>query len=190
MESQYKVENNRILLDYLLEETKANGNRRKVLLAAKKAMDLFYKLLEYQYDEVSHVVLFNYIGLSMLCQTNEWESALSNANRLLPLLDEYYQYFLHDLNFANALLKENTSNAKKHLEILKKLDAPLLRHYRVILQKRQLVQEDLLYKRKIFNRNPFEYHCIISKECNHVQDVSSYFWGRGFLLSDLQFLSF
>lgn len=188
--SQYKVENNRILLDYLLEEKNANGNRRKVLSAAKKAMDLFYKLLDHQYDEVSHVVLFNYIGLSMLCQTSEWEFALSDANRLLSSLDEYYQYFLYDLNFANALLKENTSKAKKYLDILKTLDAPLLRQYRVIFQKRQLVQEDLLYKRKCFSKNPFEYHCIISKECNRVQDVSCYFWGRGFLLSDLQFLSF
>lgn len=188
--SQYKVENNRILLDYLLEEKEANGNRSKILVAANKARILFYKLLEHQYDEVSHVVFFNYIGLSMLCQTNGLESVLSNANRQLLPLDEYYQYFLHDLNFANALLKDNTSTAKENLEILKKLDVPLLRHYRAILRKRQLVQEDLLYKRKPFSRDPFEYHCIISRECDQAKDISSNFWGRGFLLSDLQFLSF
>lgn len=126
----------------------------------------------------------------MLCQTDTWESELANANRLLTYLDEFYQYYLHDLNYANALLKGDVASAKESLEILKSLDPPLLRHYRIILQKRQLVQEDLLTTQKIINGDPFEYHRIIHTACSHVQDDSCYFWGRGFLLSDLQFLSF
>ncbi len=188
--SQYKVENNQILLDYLTKERNASGDREKTLFVANKAVTQFSKIIEHQYDEVSHVVLFNYIGLSMLCQTNTWELELINANRLLPDLDEFYQYYLHDLNYANALLKGDIINAKKSLEILKLLDAPLLRHYRTILQKRQLVQEDILTTQAMINSDPFEYHRIIHTECNHVQDDSCYFWGRGFLLSDLQFLSF
>lgn len=188
--SQYKVKNNQILLDFLMEERNACGNREKILLAAHKAVSLFSKLIGHQYDEVSYVVLFNYIGLSMLCQTNTWELELSNANKLLPDLDEFYQYYLHDLNYANAMLKGDVTSAKKSLEKLKLLDAPLLRHYRIILQKRQFIQEDLLTTQAVFNGDPFEYHSIIHTACNHVQDDSCYFWGRGFLLSDLQFLSF
>lgn len=188
--SQYKVENNQILLDYLTEERNADENREKTIFAAHKAVTRFSKIIEHQYEEVSHVVLFNYIGLSMLCQTDTWESELANANRLLTYLDEFYQYYLHDLNYANALLKGDVASAKESLEILKSLDPPLLRHYRIILQKRQLVQEDLLTTQKIINGDPFEYHRIIHTACSHVQDDSCYFWGRGFLLSDLQFLSF
>lgn len=188
--SQYKIENNQILLDYLAEERSACGDREKTLHAACKAVTLFSNIIGHQHDEVSHVILFNYIGLSALCQTSTWEWELTNANRLLPDFDEFYQYYLHDLNYANALLKGDVTNAKKSLNILKSLDAPLLHHYRPILQKRQLVQEDLLATQAMVNGDPFEYHMIIHNACTHVQDDSCYFWGRGFLLSDLQFLSF
>ena len=188
--SQYKVENNEILLNFLTEERNSYGDREKILVAAKKAASRFSKIIGHQYDEVSHVVLFNYIGLSMLCQTNTWESDLLNANRLLPDLDEFYQYYLYDLNYANALLKGNVTTAKSFLVKLKSLDAPLLRHYRVILQKRQFVQEDLLNNVTELIGDPFKYHSIINMNCGHLQDNSCYFWGRGFLLSDLQFLSF
>lgn len=188
--SQYKIENNRILLEFLAEEKNACGDRKKILLAAHKSVNQFSKIIGHQCDEVSHVVLFNYIGLSMLCQTDTWELELSNANRLLPDLDEFYQYYLHDLNYANALLKGDVTNAKKAIDKLKLLDAPLLRHYRIILQKRRFVQEELLTLQTRFNGDPFEYHSIIQTACRHVQDDSCYFWGRGFLLSDLQFLSF
>ncbi len=188
--SQYKVENNEILLNYLIDEKNACGDREKILFAAQKAVSGFSKIIRYQYDEVSHVILFNYIGLSMLCQTNTTESELLNANRLLPNLDEFYQYYLYDLNYANALLKGDVTSAKKNLLKLKSLDPPLLRHYRVILQKRQFIQEELLTNATEFIGNPFMYHSIISTKCSHLQDNSCYFWGRGFLLSDLQFLSF
>lgn len=188
--SQYKVENNEILLNFLTEERNGCGEREKILVAAQKAASQFSKIIGHQYDEVSHVVLFNYIGLSMLCQTSTWESDLLNANRLLPDLDEFYQYYLYDLNYANALLKGDVTIAKSFLVKLKSLDAPLLRHYRVILQKRQFVQEDLLNNVTELIGDPFKYHSIINMKCSHLQDDSCYFWGRGFLLSDLQFLSF
>ena len=179
-----------ILLNFLTEERNGCGDREKILVAAQKAASQFSKIIGHQYDEVSHVVLFNYIGLSMLCQTSTWESDLLNANRLLPDLDEFYQYYLYDLNYANALLKGDVTIAKSFLVKLKSLDAPLLRHYRVILQKRQFVQEDLLNNVTELIGDPFKYHSIINMKCSHLQDDSCYFWGRGFLLSDLQFLSF
>ena len=126
----------------------------------------------------------------MLCQTNAGESYLLNANRMLPDLDEFYQYYLYDLNYAYALLKGDVTSAKGFLAKLKSLDVPLLCHYRVILQKRQLVQEELLNNIAELIDDPFKYHNIIQTECSHIQDGSCYFWARGFLLSDLQFLSF
>lgn len=188
--SQYKIKNNEILLNYLMEERNACGDRERILVSAQKAANRFSKLIAHQYDEVSHVVLFNYIGLSMLCQTNAGESYLLNANRMLPDLDEFYQYYLYDLNYAYALLKGDVTSAKGFLAKLKSLDVPLLCHYRVILQKRQLVQEELLNNIAELIDDPFKYHNIIQTECSHIQDGSCYFWARGFLLSDLQFLSF
>lgn len=90
------------------------------------------------------MILFNYLGLSLLCQTNSWETDLADANRLLADLDEFYQYYLHDLNYASALLKGDISKAQEELEILKSLNVPLLRHYRPILLRRQLAQADLI----------------------------------------------
>lgn len=139
--SQYKVENNQILLEYLTKERSACGNREKILSAAREAVISFSNIIEHQHDEVSHVILFNYIGLSALCQTSTWELDLARANRFLPDLDEFYQYYLHDLNYANALIKGDVTNAKKTLDILKSLDAPLLHHYRPILQKGSLYRK-------------------------------------------------
>ena len=188
--SQYKVKNNKILLDYLTDEKNALGNRGKTFIAAQNAITSFSKLLEEQRDEISHVVLFNYIGLSMFCQTNTCEKMLLDANNTLPDLDEFYQYYLQDLNFAYYFLKGDIEKAKNNLNNLKALDAPLLRHYRLILQKRQLTQEKLLTTPTFSTFDPFEYHNIIKMECSNIQDNSCIFFGRGFLLSDLQFLSF
>ena len=188
--SQYKIENNKILLDYLREERLANSNREETLLAARKAVSSFSSIIKHQHDEVSHVILFNYIGLSILCQTSTWEEDLASANMLLPDLDEFYQYYLYDLNYAKALLMGNVDDAKEYLEILKSIDAPLLYHYRKILQRRRLVQEEFISNHTLIKGDPFEYHRLIHLACNHIQDDSCYFWGRGFLLSDLQFLSF
>ena len=79
--SPYKVENNKILLDYLSKEKNANGKKEKILFAAREAIDSFSKIIAHQQDEVSHVILFNYLGLSLLCQTNSWETDLADANR-------------------------------------------------------------------------------------------------------------
>lgn len=188
--SRYKVENNKVLLDYLIEESNAHGNREIILSAANKAMTQFSKILERQCGEVSHVVLLNYIGLSILCQSNTWEKDLIYANKSLVDIDEFYQYYLNDLNYANELLKGHYSSAQQYLNKLKKLDVPLLRQYKTILKKRQMFQEDLLSNHTKINGDPFSYQNIIHAECTHIQDASCYFWGRAFLLSDLQFLSF
>jgi len=97
---------------------------------------------------------------------------------------------LHDLNFADFLLQGNIKAAQKELEILKSLDVPLLRNYQQIFLKRRAEQELLLNNPKYLNNDPMKYHEIIMKACSHIQDSSCKFFGRGFLLSDLQFLSF
>lgn len=188
--SSYKVENNRILLTYLQDERKASGNRNELLIAAKKAATALSKIVDRQEDEVSHVAFFNYLGLSILCGTSTWSRELAEANLRLSETDEYYQYFLHDLNFASALLQGDLDTAHSELNKLKNLDVPLFRDYRQIFFRRQCGQELLLNDPKQINGDPVKYHEMISAECFHVQDSSYRFFGRGFLLSDLQFLSF
>lgn len=186
----YKVENNRILLAYLQEESKAGGDRNKLLSAARKALSAFSDILGCQKDEVSHVAFFNYLGLSILCGQPGWQEELSTANIQLAETDEYYQYFLHDLNFACALLQNDLKTAQCQLVKLKSLDVPLLRNYRPIFSKRMCEQELLLNDSERLHGDPFKYHEILSAACSHIQDPSCHFYGRGFLLSDLQFLSF
>ncbi len=188
--SKYKIENNQILLEYLIAESIAHGDNPKTRLAANEAITKFLRIIGHQNDEVSYVVLFNYLGLSILFQTETWETELAEANRMLPELDEFYQFYLHDLNYACALLKGNLAEAEKTLAILMSLDAPLLRLYQPILKKRQLTQAELLKHPEKVNGDPLEYDKIIRIACDRVQDNSFRFWGRGFLLSDLQFLSF
>ena len=188
--SRYKLENNQILLKFLLDERRYLEDRDQYLTCAKKAAMAFSEIMENQEDEVSHVILFNYLGLSLLYGSKSIEKELENAAKDLSDADEYYQYFLHDLLFAHALLQNNTVIAGKELDILKSLDVPLLREYKQIFRKRQNEQENLLHAPFKLNGDPMMYHTAITTACTHIQDPSCQFYGRGFLLSDLQFLSF
>lgn len=133
--SRYKLENNQILLKFLLDERRYLEDRDQYLTCAKKAAMAFSEIMENQEDEVSHVILFNYLGLSLLCGSKSIEKELEKVAKDLSDADEYYQYFLHDLLFAHALLQNNTVIAGKELDILKSLDVPLLREYKQIFRK-------------------------------------------------------
>lgn len=187
---RYKIENNRILLEFLVNENKLIDNRDEYLDLVQTTAMAFSKILLNQKNEVSHVVLFNYLGLSILCGSKFVEKELEEAKENLSDIDGYYQYFLHDLLFANALLNGNIEVAEQELNILQELDVPLLREYQKIFRKRQLKQKKLLEKSQNIKVDPLNYHISILTACAHIQDPSCHFYGRGFLLSDLQFLSF
>ena len=188
--SRYKLENNRILLDFLMKEKKYKDDPKQYIAIVKDTVTALSKIMDKQADEVSYVVLFNYLGLSMLCGTKNIEKELIDVSKELYNIDGYYQYFLHDLLFAYALLRGDITEAAKQLNVLKSLNVPLLYEYKKIFIKRQNAQENLLCTPVRYNGDPLKYHIDISAACTHVQDTSCYFWGRGFLLSDLQFLSF
>lgn len=187
--SKYKIENNRIILSFLQSEKDAK-NSQEIIRAAKKAIAALSPIMNEHTNEVSYVVLLNYLGLSALCQSPTWISELDEAKRYLTEIDEYYQYFLHDLIFFSELLQNRFDIARNELAILKTLNPPLLNEYKRILYFRLCEQEHILTSPKMINNSAFEYHKIISNACSHIQDPSCRFWGRGFLLSDLQFLSF
>lgn len=188
--SGYKLKNNRILLDYLVQEAVDDGNSENLRVAAKYATDKLADIVDRQDDEISRVVLFNCIGLSILGSVEGWDEKLQLANQLMPSLDVYYQYYLHDLNFAVALLRGDAGNAKEELEQLKLLDVPLMYMYEQIFFQRRRIQESLLCDWNGAPLSAIDYHQIMAAGCRHIQDPSCHFWGRGFLLSDLQFLSF
>lgn len=186
--SLYKIENNKILLTYLQDEKRAGSNRLELLKAAEKAALALSYIIDHQENETSYVILFNYLGLSILCDANDWQSRLERVQQLVEA-DEYYQFFLHDLIFSAALLQGDIAIAQNELTLLKKLNVPLLLPYRQIFFKRLCEQEELLKNPERLNGDPIIYHEAIKAVCSHVQDPSCQFYGRGFLLSDLQFLS-
>lgn len=188
--SRYKIENNNILVTYLKENKLASEDRNMIINAARKAAIALKQIINHQQDEVSHVIFLNYLGLSILYGSESWPLELEKANQKLMDADEYYQYYLHDLNFASALLQYDLIKAQNELDILRKLDPPLLCEYKTIFLTRRYAQEELLSCPEIKSIDPVSYHKFVSKKCSHIQDPSCGFFGRGFLLSDLQFLSF
>ncbi|MCR5012731.1 MAG: hypothetical protein K6A72_10330, partial [Lachnospiraceae bacterium] len=148
----------------------------------------FEKLLFKQGEEVSHIIELNCISLKFM-------SGIIDINPVLDLLDDvdedtYYIYFLHDILLAYAIISKNREQAQAELHILKGLDVPLLKEERYILNVRNKIQKNILNDLENTRLTPYRYHRLISDECVHIQDPSCYFWGRGFLLSDLQYLSF
>ncbi|MEG6522362.1 hypothetical protein [Desulfotomaculum sp. 1211_IL3151] len=188
--SRYKIENNKILLDYLQTESQVLGNRGKLMLAAEKAFLAFSKILDYQDEEVSHVIYLNHLAFSILCDLHTWPNQLAEANRRLADTDAYYKYYLHDLNFAGALLQKNLAKAMSELKILETLDVPLLYSDVPIFKAKRHIQERLLVSEEPFKGDAIDYNQVVLAACSHIQDPSCRFYGRGFLLSDLQFLSF
>lgn len=188
--SHYKVLNNDFLLSYLIRERDAGNDNNALIKAAWDTIEALKKVEKEQGDETSYVIFFNRLGLSALCGLDSWHDELSAAYSKFTDADPYYQFFLHDLAFAKALLSNDLPKAQNEMDQLRRLNVPLLKGYRSILEKRRTQQEAFLNEPEMVVDSPFEYHKLIAKACFHTQDPSSYFWGRGFLLSDLQFLSF
>ena len=189
--SYYKVENNKILLSYLEKEKMATTTHVNISTIAKQSAKEFLNIMKDQKDEVSHVIYLNYLSLLMLSGSERIHTEMTKVFIELTEIDEYYQYYLHDLKFAYEIIyNENYKKAKEELLILANLDVPLLHEYRKIFLKRQNVQKKILEKELCVEKDPVRYHHILLNECSHIQDISCRFYGRGFLLSDLQFLSF
>lgn len=185
--SRYKVENNEILLSYLIDESNENIS---IIDAANRAREKFSHIISRDEDETSYVILLNYIALSVFCGTDDYKLLLKEANQKLTQVDEYYQYFLHDLNFIVSILNDDFNQAQKELDFLCNLQVPMFIPYEPIFRARRQTQAKILRNPNMIKKSPQIYDEIIKKECNHIQDSSHVFWGRGFLLSDLQFLSF
>ena len=185
--SVYKIENNRLLLEYLIKEHNVRDEKSFTDLSMHM-LSKFENLLFKQGEEVSHIIELNCISLKFM-------SGNIDINPVLDLLDDvdddmYYVYFLHDILFAYAIFSKNREQAQAELHILKGLDVPLLKEQRYILNVRNRIQKNILIDLENIRLTPYRYHRLISEECVHTQDSSCYFWGRGFLLSDLQYLSF
>lgn len=188
--STYKVINNLVLMQYLKSEYDSDGSREELIPCAQNALITYKTLLSKPAKEVSYVIYLNWLGLSMLCNENAWEYELEKAEEYFSDTDLFYQYYFRDLKLAGYLLRQNINAAKTELEMLNKIKVPLLQPYNIIFQKRRQIQASLLENPSSVKDSPFEYHKIIKEGCCHIQDISSEFYGRGFLLSDLQFLSF
>lgn len=185
--SLYKIENNQLLLEYLIKEHSVNNEDSFTKLSVNM-LNKFEKLLLKQEEEISHVIELNCVSLKFM-------SGNIDINQILDLLDDvdedtYYTYFLHDILLASAIISKNQDQAKDELHILKKLDVPLLKEERYIFSVRNNIQKSIIKDLENINLTPYLYHKLISNGCAHIQDSSCYFWGRGFLLSDLQYLTF
>lgn len=189
--SYYKIENNKLLLSFLEKEKMALITHANISTIAKESAKEFLSIIGDQKDEVSHVIYLNYLSLLMLSGSERIHTEMLKAFTELTEIDEYYQYYLHDLKFAyEVIYNQNHKKAKEELILLVNLDVPLLHEYRKIFLKRQNVQKKIIEKELCVGKDPVKYHHILLDECSHIQDPSCRFYGRGFLLSDLQFLSF
>jgi len=188
--SVYKVVNNIVLMQYLKNEYNSNDTDEEITRSAKTALAAYKTLLSKPAKEVSYVIYLNWLGLSMLCNENSWEYELLRAEEYFSDTDLFYEYYFRDLKFAGYLMQHNISAAKTELEILNQIRVPLLQPYNAIFQRRRQIQAKLLENPSSIEGNSIKYHKKIKDGCCHIQGLSSVFYGRGFLLSDLQFLSF
>ena len=185
--SAYKIRNNEILLDYLLSEADADDDS-SILQNSSKALHALECIADQNGEEVSHVILLNRLAFALLCSAPMCQAELENARQLVVDTDDYYRFFLLDLLFASAVVHEEFSDAYKILCEQDELDVPLLYPYSPIFKARRRIQLQLCMTPNS-HLNIVDYNELIMSECKHIQDPSCTFYGRGLLLSDLQFLS-
>jgi len=86
-----------------------------------------------------------------------------------------------------SLLTGDFIESAKHLDILENLEVVLLAGSAKVLNRRNQIIHQLVDSR--FEGDSFNCNYEFIKRGIRIQDPSASFWGRGFLLSDLQFLS-
>lgn len=185
--SVYKVRNNVIILKYLIDECNATSpsSIHKYALAALNELNA---ITDFQGEEVSHVILLNKLGFMLMCDRGECFPALQHALYLLNDTDDYYRFYIYDLMVAYSIITASHEQAVDYLNKQAKLDIPLLYPYAPIFKARRHTQLHLIHTRESFD-NAISYNQRITSECQHIQDSSCIFLGRGILMSDLQFLS-
>ena len=190
--STYKIENNIVLNTFLQSEGVLfdyQSRRKEIILsAASQAVGQLENIRGQQGYEVSHVIEFNLLSMFMLIgNENKTSDMLRNFRKEYKHLDAFYRYYYHNACCSHSLLTGNFTEAIEHLEILENLEVILLSGSTKILNKRNQILHQLLDER--FQSNAFDYNYEFIRRGFHIQDPSASFWGRGFLLSDLQFLS-
>lgn len=190
--STYKIENNIIINNFLQSEGTAldysTRNKKSILSAAEAAVFKLKELRVQQGYEVSHVIDYNLLSMYKLCNMEEqFTDLLQNFETEYKNLDVFYKYYYHNICCASNILSKTYDKAALHLGKLENLNVVLLSSFSRILNKRNKILGQLISER--FNGDNYCFNYEFVRRGIHVQDPSASFWGRGFLLSDLQFLS-
>ncbi len=190
--SFYKIENNRIIAEFLRKEGRLfdydSRDRNIILEAASIASNQLVSIQNQQGVEKSHVIEFNIISMYLI--EGQIEKAVNLCKKFeyqYKYLDPFYRYYYHNACFALCLLTRLHSRAYEHLEKLEKSDVILLHGFSKILEERNKILHLLIDEP--FIGDSFDLNYAILKKGFRVQDTSASFWGRVFLLADLQFLS-
>jgi len=190
--STYKIENNIIINTFLQSEGSlldySSRVKETIISTAVEAANKLELLRDQQGYEVSHIIEFNLLSMYMLCGNDKYATDIFHKFKTeYKYLDVFYKYYYHSMCCAKSILINNYSDAIKHLEILETLHVVLLSNYSKILNKRNLILHELISHQ--FTGDAFSFNYEFVKRGIRIQDPSASFWGRGFLLSDLQFLS-
>ena len=191
--SLYKIHNNKIINQFLQSEgylyDHSSRDRDMIILAAKNSIAELKNLIKTQGEETSYVIKFNLLSMFMLCnKTEQIDEMLLKFEQNYNNLDVFYQYYFQSACCSKNILIGKYSKASYHLEILKNLYVPLLATSFKIFDRRNQVLQELITEQ--FSGDAFNFNYEFIKRGMKKYDAPSSFWGRGFLLSDLQFLSF
>ena len=191
----YKVDNNIIINTFLQNEgilfDFSSRNRQQITAAARTAARQLNVLRDQQSNEVSHVIEFNLFSMLMLSgdqgDHSEASAIINHFEIEYRQLDNFYKYYYHNACCANSIIFGEFNKALFHLKYLEDLNVVLLSGFSKILKKRNQHLRQLIMDR--YEGDAFSFNYEFIRRGIRVQDPSATFWGRGLLLSDLQFLS-
>ncbi|WP_315111396.1 ATP-binding protein [Clostridium intestinale] len=193
--SIYKIENNDIINAFLSSEGtlfdyQSRIDRKKIIITATNdAIQKFRQIENQQGFEVTHVIEFNILSMLLLIDSkDEAFKMIQNLQKEYNNLDAYYKYYYENAYISYCILQGEYDKANISLSNLENLSVPLLSNYSKIMNRRNYILRQLIEEK--FTGNGFEYNYEFIKRDIHRQDSTASFWGRGLLLSDLQFLSF
>lgn len=190
--STYKIENNILIASFLKSEGAifdySARKRDSIIPAAVSTASALSDLCGTQGYEVSHVIECNLFSMLMLAGNKTAAKAIvKRLETEYKHLDAYYRYYFHNAKLVTDILEGQYEDAANHLNQLEGQEVILLLGFSKVLNKRNQLLAQLI--REKYSGDAFELNYEFAKRGFRVQDASTSYWGRGLLLSDLQFLS-
>lgn len=191
-----KLEHN-LLLNSFFEETRKCTNPAEYMAIAKKYYNSYYNLYMRSKFKTSRLNMVSLHCLFDMPAAQEELNCFLQDNAVAQNLDEFYEYYLNDIQCMIFIIVKEWDKAEQVLTHMNKIPLPTFNQCQIHLAKRMEAFRKII-ENKIICNGVLEYDNLIYKIFAEGRYGLTYFFGvdeswnfysKGFLLTDTQYFS-